>query len=294
MLGYLQLLRLPTVFTALADIFLGYSLTHRELDSPAAFGWLLLASAGLYLSGMVFNDVFDARQDARERPGRPIPSGRVPMAAAIALGAALMLGGVVSAGQVGRPSLMVAGLLVAAILGYDGVLKRTPLGPLGMGACRFLNVMLGASDYQWWFALWARPQLVCAIGLGVYIVGVTWFARTEARQSQRGQLLAALAVLDLGLVVLAWLMCTWHGLGELLVALALLTFIAASLNLRALAALRDPTPARVQGMVKLMLLNYVMVNATLVYWKTGDGTYALATACLVIPAVWLGRYIPMT
>ena len=39
--------------------------------------WLLLSSAGLYLGGMVLNDVFDARLDAVERPERPIPSGRV-------------------------------------------------------------------------------------------------------------------------------------------------------------------------------------------------------------------------
>lgn len=294
MLAYLQLLRLPTVFTALADILLGYWLTHRELDSPHVLAWLSLASAGLYLSGMVFNDVFDLRQDRLERPTRPLPSGRVSLSSAIGSGIVLMLGGVMAASQVGRPSAMVAGLLVAAILAYDGFLKRTPLGPVGMGTCRFLNVMLGASDYQWWFALWARPQLVCAIGLGVYIIGVTWFARTEARQSHRGQLLGGLLTLNAGLLVLVWLMGTWHGLGELVIAWALLGFIALSVNVRALKAIRDPSPTRVQGMVKLMLLHYVMLNATLVYWKTGDGNWALATACLVIPALFLSKFIPMT
>ena len=31
----------------------------------------------LYAAGMVLNDAFDAELDARERPERPIPSGRI-------------------------------------------------------------------------------------------------------------------------------------------------------------------------------------------------------------------------
>ena len=41
-----------------------------------------------------------------------------------------------------RPGV-VAALLATAILLYDAWLKRTPLGPLAMGACRMLNVLLG-------------------------------------------------------------------------------------------------------------------------------------------------------
>ena len=82
MLAYLQLIRLPTVFTAMADIVLGYVLTHRVIvgpegwDDPAKFFGLLASSCCLYLAGMVFNDVFDRKQDAEERPSRPIPSRR--------------------------------------------------------------------------------------------------------------------------------------------------------------------------------------------------------------------------
>ena len=90
MLPYLQLLRLPTVFTAMADIFLGYILTHRGFEPVDKFLGLLGASCGLYLAGMVFNDVFDRKQDAAERPHRPIPSGRVPLTAALVLGAAYL------------------------------------------------------------------------------------------------------------------------------------------------------------------------------------------------------------
>jgi len=297
MRAYLQLIRLPTVFTAMADIFLGFILTHRSFQPLDKFFALLGASCGLYLAGMVFNDIFDRKQDALERPNRPIPSGRVPLTAAVVLGSGLMLAGFGAALTVSFWSRAVATGLVVAILGYDGVLKRTPVAPLGMGLCRFLNVMLGASaDAEYWNlgSYWARPQLVCAIGLGIYIVGVTWFARTEARQSSRAQLTAALAVLDAGVAILAWLICTWQGEADRNTSLLLLALVIGSLNLRAFTALSDPTPQRVQPMIKLMLLDYVMLDAALVYWHTANGELALATACLVVPAMLLGRFIAMT
>jgi len=300
MRAYLQLLRLPTVFTAMADIVLGYLLTHNSADPWRSFEpidhfmGLLVASCALYLSGMVFNDVFDRKQDARERPTRPIPSGRVPLPAAVLLGSGLMLVGLGSAFAVGQPSLIVAAMLVPAILSYDAFLKRTPLGPLGMGLCRFLNVMLGASDYGWFFQLWARPQLVCAIGLGIYIVGVTWFARTEARASSRQHLLGALGLLDIGVAVLAAFVYLRPAEGSTLNTLLLMALVVGQLNYRASTAIRDPSPQNVQPIVKQMLLSYVMLDAALVYWHTGSGELAFATACLVIPAMLLARFIPMT
>ena len=41
--------------------------------------------------------------------------------------------------------MLVAMLLAGCIVLYDAVLKRTPLAPLAMGACRMLNVLLGMS-----------------------------------------------------------------------------------------------------------------------------------------------------
>jgi ammonia channel protein AmtB len=155
-------------------------------------------------------------------------------------------------------------------------------------------MMLGASDYERWFQLWARPQLAVAVGLGVYIIGVTWFARTEAKESNRRQLSVALVTLNAGLGILVWLICTWPNEARPELVLMLLALIAGSMNVRAIAAIKDASPARVQGMIKLFLLNYVTISAAMVFWHTNNGPYALATACLVIPALLLSRVIPMT
>lgn len=297
MLAYLQLLRLPTVFTAMADIFLGFLLTHEEIsveDWPK-FASLLAASSCLYLAGMVFNDVFDVKQDAIERPTRPIPSGRVSRKTAALIGGVLLILGAFAANVSPKSTLPVATCLMVAILAYDAYLKRTPLGPLGMGLCRFLNVMLGASLVPIGTNFWTNPQLTCAIGLGTYIVGVTWFARTEAKQSSRLQLALAMLVLLGGIGTLAGLIATRPAeSSNPIIAYLLLTMIAGNLTLRAASAIADPIPSKVQPMIKLMLLSYVMLCATMVYWHTGNGNLALATACLVIPAILLGKFIPMT
>ena len=320
MLAYLQLLRLPTVFTAMADIVLGFVLTHRFIygpisvadaavfeqtigwNQPAHFAGLLAASCCLYLSGMVFNDVFDRKQDAAERPGRPIPSGRVSIRAAVILGTVLMLVGAASAAAVSLISLQVALLLIVAILGYDSILKRTPLGPLAMGSCRLLNVMLGASVQSSWMpGLLSEPQLAAAVGLGVYISGVTLFARTEAHVSSRWQLSLAQLIMNCGFAILVCLIMAWRINSPVQVPLAMLAVVAFTINRRAIEALRDPSPARVQAGIKVMLLSLVVIDSTLVFWflNTPDGArygamHAIATIALVIPAMLLSRVIPMT
>src|SRR6516164_10670632 len=101
LLAWLQLCRFAAVFTAMADICLGYLLTHESFEPARDFGLLLAASSCLYLAGMVFNDVFDREIDARERPKRPIPSGRVSVRAAAILGGILVVSGLGLAGAVG-------------------------------------------------------------------------------------------------------------------------------------------------------------------------------------------------
>ena len=124
---YLQLCRFPAVFTAMADVFLGFLLVHVELSPTREFGLLLAASSCLYLAGMVFNDVFDRKVDARERPNRPIPSGRVARDEALAIGLTLSAFAVVMLALFANP--VAAGLLAFTIFFYAVVysiwLKRS-------------------------------------------------------------------------------------------------------------------------------------------------------------------------
>lgn len=303
-LPYLQLCRFAAVFTALADIFLGYLLTQPDLSPERDFGLLLVASSGLYLAGMVFNDLFDRKVDAADRPNRPIPSGRVSPVAAIRFGVVLMVIGVVAAAAVGKQSAVVASLLVGAIFLYDGVLKSTPLGPLAMGACRFLNVMLGASaaldpvaGEATFSAVWALPQLHVALALGTYITGVTWFARKEAGVSSRWQLGGALAVVNLGLILLAGFVLHWPDPGMIPRSwntVLLLAAIGVIINRRLTTAIFDPAPAKVQASIRTLLMSLVTLDASMVFFVNENRLYAFAVVLLLVPAQALARFLAVT
>jgi 4-hydroxybenzoate polyprenyltransferase len=303
----MRLCRFPTVFTAMADVFAGFLLTHASLSPLPQFLGLLAASAGLYLSGMVWNDVFDVAQDQQERPQRPLPSGTVSRTGAVRFAAGLMALGLLAAGCIGIPSLAVALLLAAAILLYDRFLKRTLLGPLAMGSCRFLNILLGASAAGAALSdVWRLPQIWLALALGTYVAGVTWFARTEARQSSRLALIGGCAVLNAGLAMLAlWIIDALPAWGipiprgavrQPMNALFIWGVIGLTINRRAWAAIADPEPALVQLAVGIMLLSIISLDALLIYVQLGDAgiPFALGTLALAVPAVLLRRWIPLT
>jgi len=58
--AYVELLRLPAVFTAMSDLAMGFLFTHASLQPWPVFAALWLSSSSLYLAGMVLNDVLDA------------------------------------------------------------------------------------------------------------------------------------------------------------------------------------------------------------------------------------------
>jgi 4-hydroxybenzoate polyprenyltransferase len=300
--AYAQLVRLPNVFTAPADVLLGlFAVSGRVEDGLPSPLWprataLVAASVCLYAGGMVFNDVFDVAQDIRERPHRPLPSGRIGRSQAVCLGGVLLLAGWLLAlaagwregGLASAPSA-VAAVLVGVILFYDGWLKKTWAGPLGMGACRFLNVLLGLSPgwhgLDWW-------ALHMAAVVGVYIVGVTWFARTEAGMSRRSALRSAAAVM-IGALVLALALPAWFPLGTTsplyVFLLAGLWFILAG---PVRAAIEARTPLAVQGAVKRAILGLVFLDATLATALAGPA--GLTILLLLVPAMYLGRWIYST
>jgi 4-hydroxybenzoate polyprenyltransferase len=307
LLPWLRLCRFAAVFTALADIAAGYLLSHPEISSAREFLLLLGASAGLYLSGMVFNDVFDVEQDRRERSQRPIPSGSISRRGAALFGSILMVAGLICAGLAARNSLLVALLLASMIVLYDGVLKRTPLGPLAMGGCRLLNIILGASSAGLQFAAaWQMPQLWMAASLGVYVTGITVFAGREALISRRALLGTGLLIIDAGLAMFAlWITGTtisWGliigppGVPNPLTVLAVWAMIAFTINRQAISAIVSPVPEQVQRAVGLMLLSIISLDALMIYFKLGDPgmVYVVGTLFLILPAVVLRRLISMT
>lgn len=295
----LQLMRLPTVFTALSNIFCGYFITQpltvSEVPGRTELWLLLMSTFGLYLGGMVLNDVFDVALDARERPERPIPSGRISRAAAAWLGVTLMLFGVAAAAGVGMPSLLVACGIVPAVLGYNAWIKSTKAAPLGMAACRFLNLMLGASAVTGLDELATARVLGTAAGLGLYVLGVTQFAKNEAGQSTQRGLLTGVCVLLCGIGLDAWIISR-HGASSGSVSGGRMALLLLGLNLtmRSALAVSRPQPRLIQKTVGLMLLCIIFLDGIMVFSLTADAKLAALIILLVAPAMLLRRAIPMS
>lgn len=295
-LGLIQLVRLPNAFTAMADIFLGFALTFRSFEPLPTFLTLIAASICHYWAGMIFNDVFDRAIDQKERPLRPIPSGRVPLKLAIGLGLGLNLLGLGLAASVGMNSLFVALALTTAIYLYDYVLKKTPLGPVAMGNCRLFNVLLGASAFTSVDGdhVLQLQALHIATGMGVYVAGLTWFAKQEAKWSHRGSLVAAMGVVSFGLAILLSFILNAPVAMDRQTPAILLGVVSFTVLRRLVIAISEPSPEHVQVAIKVMLLSLVMLDAMLVVFTTGEAMLGAATAALLVPAFVLARWIPMT
>jgi 4-hydroxybenzoate polyprenyltransferase len=182
-LAWWQLLRAANVFTAASNVIAGFLIVRHSWRPAETLALLIGSSACLYLAGMVLNDVYDAELDAAERPERPIPAGHIPRTTASSAGYALLASGVLlswlASMSAGHPMPGLIGILLAyAIVRYDRVLKSTWAGPLAMGWCRFLNVLLGAS-----VALHITREgwaIGYAVAIGLYTILLTHIARSEA------------------------------------------------------------------------------------------------------------------
>jgi 4-hydroxybenzoate polyprenyltransferase len=313
LLAYLQLFRAPNVFTAIADVTMGFVFVTGSLQPVAGFLGLAVASCLLYIAGMILNDVYDFEVDLRERPARPLPSGRISRRWAQMLGYGMLAGGVLLASGVGlsaalQPPLAwrpgaVAVLLAVCVIAYDKLLKKTPLGPLAMGSCRFFNVLLGMS-------LGATgdltplgcdaAHLVVAGGIGVYIMGVTWFARTEARESRRLLLGFGVGLMAAGVVMLAFfpkfappeLARRFHFEATFVWPMAIF-LLTVSILRRCLVAIAHPSPEQVQAAVKQCILSLIVLDAS-VALLMADWPYAVGILTLLAPTLLLGKWVYST
>lgn len=141
--AWAELLRLPALFTVPGDALAGAAAVGARPNSRTLLA--IGSSLCLYEAGMALNDWADRAEDAVDRPHRPLPSGRIHPAAALAAAGALTAAGLALAARAGGPSLAVAAPLAATVWAYDLVLKRTPAGPAAMATARGLDVLLGAT-----------------------------------------------------------------------------------------------------------------------------------------------------
>jgi 4-hydroxybenzoate polyprenyltransferase len=157
-----------------------------------------------------------------------------------------------------------------------------------------LNVLMGLSLAPEGIASWG---LVLAAAVGVYIAGVTWFARTEAQTSNQEVLKAAALVMGAGLLLALPVpvlaedrrpgpVATWWLFPYLLVLFGVIV------GNPVLRAIKRPSPGRVQAAVKTAVLGLVAFDAILA--TSLAGPVGLVLLVLLPPALYLGQWLYST
>ncbi len=183
---------LPTVWSnCLAGWWLGGGGNSEKLL------FIFLGASLLYVGGMFLNDAFDVEFDALNRRERPIPSGRISLAAVWRWGLSFLALGAFSLILTGTGTGIVAVALLVCILVYDAIHKHFVLSPVFMAACRFLLYLTAASAG---FLGITGTAIWCGLALAFYILGLSYLARTE---STRAPTLSPASLLLVAPIVLA-------------------------------------------------------------------------------------------
>lgn len=284
-----QILRPANVVTAVSDVLAGISLAvlFSGLLFPAVSQVLIIsiASMFLYAGGVVFNDVFDVEIDRKERPERPIPSGNLSLQKAIGIGVfCFVMGAILSATQ-GWTAFFVALAIAAMCLLYNGVFKHHFItGPIAMGACRALNLLLG-------FSVVALPYgnfyiLVFPI---IYIAAITNISRGEVYGNNRKAILTSIILYVSVLLAMLYISFSFQKLW----ALPFILFFGGFVLYPAFKALKTVAPKDIQNAVKMGVLGLIIMNAAWV--AVGYSlVWAFATLLLLPVSIWLSSRFKVT
>ena len=294
--GYLQLCRPANLPTAAADVLAGLALAG--LFSATGFIWdpnlvfpmeamlLVAASVFLYAGGVVMNDVFDADLDARERPERPIPSGIVPLKSASIFGGLLLLIGFLICLSVSEYTGIVAAILVIAILTYDRFAKHHGFfGPLNMGICRGLNLLLGIAYMQQW-----EQWMYCLVPV-LFVFAITMISQGEVHGNNKWNI--ALAGCLYVFVIFYVSILNQKTSMPLEYQLPFFILFAIMVLLPLIRAYRVNSPMNIKKAVKAGVISIVILDATMAIAHTNLG-YALAILLLLPLAMGLAKLFAVT
>lgn len=283
-----ELIRIPNIFTAIADILAGFLFVHGVIEQWGQLLCLVVGSSCFYAAGIALNDVCDADRDALIRPNRPIPSGRISKKDATIFVVFLMIVGVGVVSLVSVTSVIIALALIASIVCYDVFFKSTVIASGWMGMCRALNLLLGMSISSIEFT---STNLIPIGLIWLYITSVTLFARDETGDNHPIRLTIStlcICIASTGLISLYWLLDVIH-----IEYIGLVVVLVILIGFRGLQAIRDRTPHSVQRAVKAMILGLILFDASLA-WSVRGPVAALMIVLLLIPSTLLARKFRVT
>lgn len=283
-------MRPANIVTSVADVLAGITISGYifgpEIDFLPII-LLCLSTIGLYGGGIVFNDVFDLELDKIERPERAIPSGAVKLGEAIILGLFLLIFGISCAFLYSMLSGTIALLIAICALAYNKYSKHHPfIGPLNMGTCRGLNLLLGASI----MANSLNNSYIIAIVSLIYIFSITMISQGEVHGSNKNKLF--LGAFLYALVIGVMLFFAWQR-AQILLALIFIAPFAWMIFKPLFKAIKEPIGKNIGLAVKAGVISLILMDAA---WAAVFGSLELAffIAILLPLSIWLSKRFAVT
>ncbi len=142
--------------SALAAMYIE-SATFSAIGSTTGL-FAFIAVVLLCAAGNIFNDYFDIESDMVNKPGRPLPSGRIKPKEAMALGMVLAILGIIAAYKLNIYALLLAGANLAILYTYSRMKETTPFGNvvvayLAGSVFLFGGIAVSSIDKVWILAL---------------------------------------------------------------------------------------------------------------------------------------------
>lgn len=197
--AWLSLIRVPNLFTVPGDVILGYLTGETFLQgNDYLLGYVIskgefanfailytcISVLFVYIFGLVTNDIADIKEDTKERPYRPIPSGKISVHAAVIFATLLVVSALVLAIFSNLRVFLVILILLILVTSYNFVLKKNQhLGPLSVAICRLFSVTAGY--YASGLEMKGFPPMfyiICFVWL-IYFLRLSLIAYNETEQN---------------------------------------------------------------------------------------------------------------
>jgi 4-hydroxybenzoate polyprenyltransferase len=292
---YLLLIRLPNTFTAPSNILTGYfAITSLAYAHSQQLFILILSSVLIYIAGTVFNDYFDIEIDLKERPYRPLPAGTITKQKAFVIAIVSLVSANILAFAVSWSSFVISTILSATVISYDFRLKNTVIGPITMGAARFLNVILGASPAL--FVLLANNNffvrmIFVSLSIFLYVLAISLLSRKEIDGMQTRRTIVG-SFFIVFTVIASISFAGFLGIFKMEFFVNLILFAGIIIITFRKTKSRNSSLV-IQKAIKNMVISIIVLDSVFISGSIGL-YYGLATLLLIIPSIIFSRKLYVT
>jgi 4-hydroxybenzoate polyprenyltransferase len=255
---------------------------------------LTITSILLYMVGIIINDYRDLELDRKERPDRPLPSGRISRQSALAFAFIATILAIILVTFVSISSVLLALILLITIVAYDCWLKNNILGYFTIALSRVFNVVLGCSPGI--IILISNQNdlakiSVILVSTFLYVTAISYMSRIEVGPSPKKSNFQISVVL-LSLIPAILTFFTLIGYFKWDLFLFLVIFIGMLIG-SLVRKYGSSDPKVIMKIVRNLVLSIIILDSVFMSGTLGFA-YGLSLLVLLIPAVILSRRFYVT